>query len=232
MEPDADFDRPEPPKPEARRAPRHAVVVPIHVRWKTPDGEIQQQGLLREVNVHGGLVQMPAYPEPGQILILTNPANQQAAQARAVALRHEINGAVLGMAVELMHPSQTFWGVTFELKKATAELREIEERLRAGGVDLRVLRDFRDAVDYVRKTAWVVYEWQERETLRRDTSTVLPLLTAERIRRVIQLHASILTDLTSRHAGPDTPGLRELMKSIADLQCSLSGLLDSAEPAS
>lgn len=57
----------------------------------------------------------------------------------------------------------------------------------SGDIDARVLREFRDAVDYVRKAAWAVQEWQERQAKQRDTSTVLPLLMFERIRRATDL---------------------------------------------
>jgi hypothetical protein len=74
--------------------------------------------------------------------------------------------------------------VNFQLKKACADLVRLEYDMRSGPTDQRVLKEFRDAVDNVRKRAWAVQEWQSRH---QDPQTGLPLLTAERIRRATQL---------------------------------------------
>lgn len=96
------------------------------------------------------------------------------------------------------------------LKKSTADLLELERVLTSCGVDPRVLRDFRDAVDYVRKSAWAVQEWQEREARNRDTSTVLPLLMFERIRRATDLCKLITIELDD-YASEQVPELLEAM---------------------
>jgi hypothetical protein len=77
--------------------------------------------------------------------------------------------------------------VNFQLEKACADLVRLEYDMRSGLTDQRGLKDFRDTVDNVRKTAWAVQEWQERQSRHQDPQTVLPLLTAERIRRATQL---------------------------------------------
>lgn len=213
---------------DTRRSRRFSMVVPVEVCWKDSRGaSFQQVAMAREVNAHGGLLQMTIYPRVGDSLELINHVSGAKASAHAVSFRHASDGEFLGLAIELQNPSHTFWGMTYELKKTSNELVELEERLRAGGVDQRILRDFRDAVDYIRKTAWVVYEWQERQLLHRDTATVMPMLTAERIRRVIQLHHSILSDLEAHHVQSETPGLAELLQSIQLVSARLSGLLAS-----
>lgn len=106
------------------------------------------------------------------------------------------------------------------LKKSTLDLLELERSMMSGGIDPRVLREFRDAVDYVRKAAWAVQEWQERQSHQRDTSTVLPLLMLERIRRATQLCRSIADDVQS-HSGIE--GLAELSEAAGTLQRQLSG---------
>lgn len=49
--------------------------------------------------------------------------------------------------------------MNFQLMKTSAELVEIEQAIQSGSVDARILKEFRDAVDYVRRTAWAVQEW-------------------------------------------------------------------------
>jgi hypothetical protein len=71
--------------------------------------------------------------------------------------------------------------MNLQLKKTCADLVRLEYEMRSGPFDPRILREFRDAVDNVRKTAWAVQEWQERQSRHQDPLTVLPLLTAEGI---------------------------------------------------
>jgi hypothetical protein len=106
----------------------------------------------------------------------------------------------------------------FQLKKSTADLQQIERALISGNTDSRVLRDFRDAVDYVRKAAWAVQEWQERQAKSRDTSTVLPLLMFERIRRATQLCKAIGSELEDSTVTNETAGVAELSVAIDDLR--------------
>jgi hypothetical protein len=108
------------------------------------------------------------------------------------------------------------------LKKSTADLLELEQSLMSGDTDARVLRDFRDAVDYVRKAAWAVQEWQARQSQRHDTSTVLPLLMFERIRRATQLCKAISTDLEDRIATSESHGIAELSDTIDALRAQLA----------
>jgi hypothetical protein len=108
------------------------------------------------------------------------------------------------------------------LKKSTADLLELERALTSGDTDARVLRDFRDAVDHVRKAAWAVQEWQARQSKSHDTSTVLPLLMFERIRRATQLCKTIMTDLDDGSATSESHGIAELSESIDALRTRLA----------
>lgn len=98
------------------------------------------------------------------------------------------------------------------LKKSTTDLIELERALISGGVDPRVLRDFRDAVDYVRKAAWAVQEWQERQSNDRDASKVLPFLMFERIRRAAQLCNVIAAELPEKRSVEGTAELSEALE--------------------
>jgi hypothetical protein len=162
---------------------------------------------------------------------LKNLISGEALRAHVVRVRHSEQGALDGVAVEFHSPAPLFWGMTFRLKKATAELRELEQEIKSGGIDSRVLRDFRDAVDYVRKTAWAVQEWQERQTQCRDTATVLPLLTAERIRRATELTSTILADLEGHEVTSETAGILELFRAIESLHAQLADSFISPRPS-
>ena len=183
---------------ELRRSARFEILIPVEVSWSIPSGQrVKERAEVVEANQHGGLLVMRTYPSLGQQLELANLLSGEKAAAKAVAFRQSVEASVQGLAVELDRPSETFWGITYRLRRASAELKNLEEAMKSGsGLDLRVLQEFRDAVDYVRKTAWVVYEWQERQLHQRDTATMMPLLTSERLRRATQLTYAILQDLT------------------------------------
>lgn len=184
---------------DLRRSPRFEVMIPIHVSWTSPAGQpVSDRAEVVEANQHGGLLVMRTYPPLGESVELLNLLTGEKAAARAVAYRQGAAGGPAGVAVELVKANREFWGITYRLRRTSLDLKELEEALKGGkGLDLRVLQEFRDAVDYVRKTAWVVYEWQERRAHHRDTATVIPLLTSERMRRATQLCNSILQDLST-----------------------------------
>jgi hypothetical protein len=136
---------------------------------------------------------------------------------------------VLGVAVELLTPSETFWGVTYRLKIAIDDLLKLEQAIRSGGMDPLVLREFRDAVDYVRKTAWALQELQERQAHQRDTATVRSLLTEERVRRATQLSKALAADLDSHEVTDGISGAADLFRAIEALYQRLAGLFKIRE---
>lgn len=214
-----------PTERELRRGSRFRVVVPIEVRWKDSTGKtLAEPAEAKEVSGLGGLLEMKSHPAVGSGLQLKNIATNEETAARVAAIRRGKDGRVLGVAVELLNPSETFWGVNFQLRKTSAQLASIEDAIKAGGVDARILRDFRDAVDYVRKTAWAVQEWQERQLKQHDPQTVVPLIISERIRRATQLSNAISADVAANDVTHETPGVRDFFKAIENLYLQVSSL--------
>ena len=219
-----EIDRPEAGS-ERRKAVRFPVVIPVKAKWLDPKGNsVQETGQANEVNASGGLLEMANHPAVGTTMELTNGVTGETLQARVVGLRRSRKGDAFGVAVELLKPTDGFWGVNFRLRKASAELVKIEQTIRAGGIAPSILTEFRDAVDYVRRTAWAVQEWQERQLLRRDPQTVLPLITTERIRRATQLSKAISTDLAAHEVTRETAGIDELYRAVEGLHEQVSDL--------
>ncbi len=217
-------------KTEQRRGSRFPVVVPVQAKWQEATGKtVVETAQAREVNAQGGLLNMKTFPSVGSQLELTNLLSSETYRARVVGIRRK-EGAILGVAVELLIPSETFWGVNFQLKKTSSELLQLEQAIRTGGIDQRILMDFRDAVDHVRKTAWAVQEWQEREITHHDPHTLIPLLTSERIRRAAQLGNSIIRDLASQEVNRDTPGVEQLFEAVTRMHQLLADLLREPQP--
>jgi hypothetical protein len=220
-----------PTKTEKRRGVRFPVVVPVEAKWQEASGKnIREAANAIEVNAQGGLLEMKAYPSVGSQLELTNLLSGEAFRARVIGTRRSTEGRMLGVAVELLIPSDTFWGVNFRLKKTSAELVRLHHAMQSGNLDPRILQEFRDAVDYIRKTAWAAEEWQERQLQRRDPHTVLPLITAERIRRATQLSDAISADLASHEVSSETAGMAELFRALERLYQHLADLFRDREP--
>ena len=206
---------PQPSGAGKRRSRRFPFVSPVEATWQDADGKIfRENGKATEVNAQGGLLEMKTYPTVGSQIELTNLLSHESLHARVVGVRRDREGHLLGVAVELLVPSETFWGVNFQLKKACADLVKLEYDMRSGSIDQRVLKEFREAVDNVRKTAWAVQEWQERQLKRQDPQSVLPLLTAERIRRATQLCDAITMASLSNEVTFTTVGIDEFLRAV------------------
>jgi len=208
-----------------RRSRRFPFVSPVEATWQEANGKIfRETGQATEVNAQGGLLEMKTYPAVGSQIELTNLLSHESLHARVVGVRRNAEGRLLGVAIELLVPSETFWGVNFQLKKACADLVKLEYDMRSGTTDERVLREFRDAVDNVRKTAWAVQEWQERQSRQEDPQTILPLLTAERVRRATQLCDAITAAMAAHEVARETVGIEEFLEAVERVHQSLLDL--------
>jgi len=115
--------------------------------------------------------------------------------------------------------------MTARLEKISQELRDVEQTLKtAGNVEPRVLRQFRDAVDHVRLTAYTVQQWLELQAKHGDPYSVLALLTTERIRRATQLAGDLSIDLDATDVSFETEGLDKLFAAIQGLYERLARL--------
>lgn len=185
---------------------------------------IRESGRATEVNAQGGLLELKTHPPAGSQIELKNLISQESSYARVVGARRNGEGQLLGIAVELLIPSETFWGPSFQLKKACTELVRLEYDMRSSSIDSAVLREFRDAVDNVRKTAWGVQEWLDRRSKNHDPQTVIPLLIVESIRRASQLCVSIGAAAAGHEIGRETVGLEEFFKAVESVYQSLAPL--------
>lgn len=213
-----------------RRSRRFPFISPVEATWQESNGKIfRESGQATEVNAQGGLLEMKTYPAVGTQFEITNLLSHESSHARVVGVRRNAEGRLLGVAVELLVPSDTFWGVNFQLKKACADLVKLEYDMRSGTIDQRVLSEFRDAIDNVRKTAWAVQEWQERQSRHQDPQSVLPLLTAERIRRATQLCDAIAAASTAHDVTRQTVGIEEFLRAVERVHQSLLDLFKGRE---
>ena len=210
---------------ERRRSKRFPFVSPVEATWQEAGGKIfRQAGRATEVSAHGGLLELKDWAAVGSQMELTNLLSRQTSQARVVGVRRNTEGLLLGVAVELLVPSETFWGANFQLKKTCAELVKLEYDMRTGEIDPHILREFRDAVDHVRKTAWAVQEWQQHQSGRDDPHSVHSLLIAERIRRATQLCDAITAASATHEIARETRGIDEFFRAVERIHLRLLDL--------
>jgi hypothetical protein len=115
-------------------------------------------------------------------------------------------------------------GLPDRLQRVGNELLELNQAIRSGDIDVRLLHGFREAVDHVRETAWAVQQWIELQAQERDAYSVLPRLTVERIRRATQLNNDLALDLDAAEVTIETEGIENLRHSVRGLYKRLTGV--------
>jgi hypothetical protein len=218
-------------KTERRKSSRFFVAVPIEASWRSPDGiAIKTQAVAKQVNANGGMLEMAIYPEVGSRITLTNFLSAEAAEARVLATPSSREGVSHGIIVELIAPSEKFWGVSLQVKKTSVELEKLEKSLRSEGIDPRLLNEFRDTVDYIRTAALAVQQLREHQLRGLDDSEIASVLVAERIRRATNLCIEVGADLDAGKVTSETKGVDELYRSLEQACNHLRNLLKSREP--
>ena len=107
--------------------------------------------------------------------------------------------------------------VTLRLQAVIGTLSELEEAIKSGDVDARVLMEFRQSVDTIRGTAWAVQRWIGLKEQSGDPYSVIPILAAQRVLRATQLSQDLVVDLESVDVSIDTPGLHQLFTAVSRL---------------
>ena len=115
---------------------------------------------------------------------------------------------------------------TSPLKQAIRELQQLHEVLLAGDLEPRVLMDFRDALSRVRTVAWAAQQYLACKEAEKDSTSVLSLLAAERIRVAYQLCQAISDDLKRTDIDLQAGSLVQLCEITKALAEQLEGVLD------
>lgn len=174
-----------------------------------------QQGLERYLT---GLAKLPAAEPAPPPAPSRAPAKQpqpppaSAPEGDAPAVAAEPEPAPLSA-----DPAPGESGLSPRLAKLTSEVRAVEEIMKSGDVDTRVLAEFRRAVDQVRLTAWVVQQWFERQAQQKDPYTLLPQLTKERMRRMAQLSTDLALDIDTAEVTHEEEGIVQLSEAVGRL---------------
>jgi hypothetical protein len=204
---------------ERRKSRRFPVVVPLEVSWRGSDGSpVKQEAVARQVNANGGYLKMEVYPDSGTRVTLANFLSAQTAEARVLAAPHAREGVANGIVVELIAPNESFWGADLQVEKTSLELQNLEKALQFEDVDLRLLKEYRDAVNAIRKAASTVQRLRECQLRGVDDAELHVALAAERIRRAMDLCAEVVADLDAGRVTKASPDVTELARTLEYLR--------------
>jgi hypothetical protein len=218
-------------KAERRKTHRYPVAVPVEASWRNSDGvPILVQAVAKQVNGHGGFLEMGIHPSVGSRIMLTNFLSAESAEARVLATPNSREGVANGIVVELIIPSESFWGVNLQVKKTSVELQKLEKSLQAEGIDFRLLNEFRDTVDALRTTALAVQQLREFQLRGRDNGEIVSMLVSGRVRRATNLCHELVADLDAGQLPIGIKGVDELYDSLEQACDRLRHLLMSRHP--
>jgi hypothetical protein len=218
-------------KVERRKTSRFLVAVPVEASWRNSEGvPVLIQAIAKQVNANGGFLEMTLYPPVGSRISLTNFLSAESAEARVLATPNSREGVSHGIIVELITPSDSFWGVNLQVKKTSVELQKLEKSLQAEGIDFRLLNEFRDTVDTLRTTALAVQQLRDLQLKGRDDAEIVSMLVADRVRRATNLCHELVADIDAGKMSRETKEVNELFDSLEQACDRLRHLLKSRHP--
>jgi len=90
------------------------LVIPVEVKWMTKDGPwVQEHADTEVVSQHGAMLKMKSRPAIGAQIEVRRPALGQSVKAKVVGMGNPSSDGLARVAVEILVPNDTFWGVSF-----------------------------------------------------------------------------------------------------------------------
>jgi hypothetical protein len=204
---------------ERRRTRRFPVVVPVEVSWRGPDGTgLKEDAVARQVNANGGFLKMANYPALGSRVTLANFLSAQTAEARVLAAPDSRPGVANGIVIELIVPNEDFWGVDLQVNKIIVELQNLEKALKGEEIDLRVVQEYRHAMDYICSITDTLRRLRTSKPHASDDQELLSLPAADRIRRATSVCLEVSAALDAGHVPENSKSVEELLRAIQQLQ--------------
>src|SRR5262245_46754381 len=124
------------------------------------------------------------------------------------SMNHQSNGNSAKLLIEL-----------------TSQLRALDLELKSGETpNGQQLREFRQALDHVRMTAWTANELMDARQAQRNPEAILSFLTSERLRRFTQMVKDLCADIDAHGLTWETQGMQGLSESLDVLRHRLENL--------
>ncbi len=204
---------------ERRKTRRFPVAVPVEVSWRGPEGiSIKEDAVARQVNANGGFLKMENYPALGSRVTLANFFSAQTVEARVLAAPDSRPGVANGVVVELIVPSESFWGVDLQVNKTVVELQNLEKALKAEDIDLQLIREYRDAIEYVRGTTETLRRIRTAKPRAPNDGELFSALAVDRVRRATSICLDVIADLDAGRIRQESKVVEELARATQQLQ--------------
>jgi hypothetical protein len=108
--------------------------------------------------------------------------------------------------------------ITSRLKKTDEELQDLQRSVKTGMVNVKILMEFRQAIDHARQATAAMRHWLEEQESGGDPYHLLPKVMTERMRIATDLLRDVTRDVESGDIDFDTAGLVELHQTLKTLQ--------------
>ena len=103
------------------------------------------------------------------------------------------------------------------LKKTNEELKNLQTSVKTGMINVKVLMDFRTAIERARQASAAVEQWLDAQGKGGDPYKLMEQVVRQRVEMATQLINDVTIDLESLDADFDTPGLPALNQAVRSL---------------
>lgn len=103
------------------------------------------------------------------------------------------------------------------LKKTNEELKNLQNSVKTGTVNVKVLMDFRTATERARQANAAVQQWLDAQGKGGDPYKLMEQVVKQRVEMATQLIKDLTADLESLDVDFDTPGLPALNQAVRKL---------------
>lgn len=122
-----------------------------------------------------------------------------------------------------MHENPT-GPIASQLKKTEEELKEAQDSVKTGMINVKVLMEFRNATERARQATAAVQQWLEEQGKGNDPYQLMQRVLNERVKMANDLLEDVLCDIEGGEMGFETPGLKELHATVHRLAEHLARL--------
>ena len=110
------------------------------------------------------------------------------------------------------------------LKKTDEELNYLKSSVKTGMINVKVLMDFRSAIERTRQASAAVQQWLDQQAKGGDPYKIMEQVMKHRIEMATHLISDLSADLESLDVDFDTPGLPALNQAVSKLSERLGKL--------
>ena len=103
------------------------------------------------------------------------------------------------------------------LQKTNEELKNLQNSVKTGMINVKVLMDFRSATERARQASAAVQQWLDAQGKGGDPYKLMEQVVRQRVEMATQLIRDVTVDLESLDVDYDTPGLPALNQAVRKL---------------